>query len=424
MKEKFLQFCQKEGLFESHQKVLLALSGGVDSMTLLDWLYHYQHQLGIDLVLAHVNHHQRIEADQEERGIRELAEAKHLPLKIAHFSGHFSESRARQFRYDFFEKVMKEEACSALVTAHHMDDQAETILMRLIRGSRPRHLKGIPLKQPFGQGVLIRPLLYFKKEDFPEIFHYEDKSNQSLDYFRNRVRHRYLPLLEEENPQVTSALVNLGEDLSHWHQALKELTKDLNPQDVTQFQKQSPAVQIYLLEEYIASFPDLQLSRAQFEQLHRIVVNKSNTQQVLKNGYEIYKDYHYFEIRKISRRTDDRLSEDLLQFGTIKIVGAYRFLFGVEPSDSYMEAVPLPSNHPVYVRPRRDGDRILINGHHKKVSRLLINKKIPLDQRNNLVVLEQDKQILAIPEIAISDLSKELKNDIIRDTIYIQKIDR
>ena len=89
-----------------------------------------------------------------------------------------------------------------------------------------------------------------------------------------------------------------------------------------------------------------------------------------------------------------------------------------------MEAVPLPSNHPVYVRPRRDGDRILINGHHKKVSRLLINKKIPLDQRNNLVVLEQDKQILAIPEIAISDLSKELKNDIIRDTIYIQKIDR
>ena len=424
MKEKFLQFCQKEGLFESHQKVLLALSGGVDSMTLLDWLYHYQHQLGINLVLAHVNHHQRIEADQEERGIRELAEAKHLPLKIAHFSGHFSESRARQFRYDFFEKVMKEEACSALVTAHHMDDQAETILMRLIRGSRPRHLKGIPLKQPFGQGVLIRPLLYFKKEDFPEIFHYEDKSNQSLDYFRNRVRHRYLPLLEEENPQVTSALVNLGEDLSHWHQALKELTKDLNPQDVTQFQKQSPAVQIYLLEEYIASFPDLQLSRAQFEQLHRIVVNKSNTQQVLKNGYEIYKDYHYFEIRKISRRTDDRLSEDLLQFGTIKIVGAYRFLFGVEPSDSYMEAVPLPSNHPVYVRPRRDGDRILINGHHKKVSRLLINKKIPLDQRNNLVVLEQDKQILAIPEIAISDLSKELKNDIIRDTIYIQKIDR
>ena len=424
MKEKFFQFCQKEGLFESHQKVLLALSGGVDSMTLLDWLYHYQHQLGIDLVLAHVNHHQRIEADQEERGIRELAEAKHLPLKIAHFSGHFSESRARQFRYDFFEKVMKEEACSALVTAHHMDDQAETILMRLIRGSRPRHLKGIPLKQPFGQGVLIRPLLYFKKEDFPEIFHYEDKSNQSLDYFRNRVRHRYLPLLEEENPQVTSALVNLGEDLSHWHQALKELTKDLNPQDVTQFQKQSPAVQIYLLEEYIASFPDLQLSRAQFEQLHRIVVNKSNTQQILKNGYEIYKDYHYFEIRKISRRTDDRLSEDLLQFGTIKIVGAYRFLFGVEPSDSYMEAVPLPSNHPVYVRPRRDGDRILINGHHKKVSRLLINKKIPLDQRNNLVVLEQDKQILAIPEIAISDLSKELKNDIIRDTIYIQKIDR
>ena len=163
-------------------------------MTLLDWLYHYRHQLGIELVLAHVNHHQRMEADQEERGIQAIAEAKHLPLKVAHFSGPFSESRARQFRYDFFEKVMKEEACSALVTAHHMDDQAETILMRLIRGSRPRHLRGIPLNQPFGQGVLIRPLLHFKKKDFPEIFHFEDKSNRSLDYFRNRIRHRFLPL--------------------------------------------------------------------------------------------------------------------------------------------------------------------------------------------------------------------------------------
>ena len=78
-------------------------------MTLLDCLYHYRHQLGIDLVLAHVNHHQRIEADQEERGIQAIAEAKHLPLKVAHFSGPFSESRARQFRYDFFKKVMKEE---------------------------------------------------------------------------------------------------------------------------------------------------------------------------------------------------------------------------------------------------------------------------------------------------------------------------
>ena len=100
---------------------------------------------------------------KKKEEFEQLAEAKHLPLKVAHFSGPFSESRARQFRYDFFEKVMKEEACSALVTAHHMDDQAETILMRLIRGSRPRYLKGIPLKQPFGQGVLIRPLLHFKK---------------------------------------------------------------------------------------------------------------------------------------------------------------------------------------------------------------------------------------------------------------------
>ena len=133
----------------------------------------------------------------------------------------------------------------------------------------------------------------------------------------------------------------------------KELTKDLNPQDVTQFQKQSPAVQIYLLEEYLASFPDLQLSRAQFEQLHRIVVTKSNTQQVLKNGYELYKDYHYFEIRKISRRTDD---QNVRRFVTIWNhkdsrclslfiwSGTKRFIYGGNPTSN---------NHPVFIRPRK-----------------------------------------------------------------------
>ena len=90
IQDTFLQFCMEQGLFDSHQKVLLALSGGLDSMTLVDLLYTYRDQLDINLVLVHINHHQRLESDQEEAGIRALATEKKIPLRVAHFSGPFS----------------------------------------------------------------------------------------------------------------------------------------------------------------------------------------------------------------------------------------------------------------------------------------------------------------------------------------------
>ena len=114
---------------------MLALSGGLDSMFLFQLLSTYQNELGIELILAHVNHKQRSESDWEENELRKLADVAELSIYITSFSGDFSEARAREFRYDFFRKIMKEVGATALVTAHHADDQVETILMRLIRGS-------------------------------------------------------------------------------------------------------------------------------------------------------------------------------------------------------------------------------------------------------------------------------------------------
>ena len=88
---------------------------------------------------------------------------------------------------------------TALVTAHHADDQAETIFMRLLRGSRLRHLSAMQNVNAFGDGELIRPFLTYSKKELPNIFHFEDDSNRSLDFLRNRIRNRYFPMLEEEN---------------------------------------------------------------------------------------------------------------------------------------------------------------------------------------------------------------------------------
>ena len=158
MKQQFLKHCKEQDYFQNHKKVLLAISGGLDSMTLLDLLYDSQSELQIELVLAHVNHKQRLESEYEEKELKKIAKKLSVKIVTSSFSGVFSEKAARDFRYQFFRKIMQEENCSALVTAHHADDQAETILMRILRGSRLRYVYGIQVRQQFGSGELISPL--------------------------------------------------------------------------------------------------------------------------------------------------------------------------------------------------------------------------------------------------------------------------
>ena len=119
----FLNHFIQRKFFNKHSKILLALSGGLDSMFLFQLLSKYQNKLGIELILAHVNHQQRIESDWEEKELRKLASQAGLPIYITNFSDKFSEARARNFRYEFFKEVMEETGATALVTAHHADDQ-------------------------------------------------------------------------------------------------------------------------------------------------------------------------------------------------------------------------------------------------------------------------------------------------------------
>ena len=304
MEKRFLEFCEKQDLFTPHRRVLVALSGGLDSMNLYELLYKNKERLKIHLVLAHVNHGQRPESDLEESELRTLADRRETRIHVAHYSGDFTEAKARTFRYDFLKQIMEKEDCTALVTGHHANDQAETTFMRLIRGTKLRHLSGIPVRQPFGKGELIRPLLTFTKDELMEIPHFEDSSNDSQDYFRNRVRHQYLPEFEKENPQMQASLRYLAEEVTHWHQALKELTSGLSIQDLASFRTYSHSVQSFLLEEYLAQFPDLQLGRVQFQELLNLLRKKRNCVHYLKSNYELHQEYDFFEIQKISQKSD------------------------------------------------------------------------------------------------------------------------
>ncbi|HEM4130228.1 TPA: tRNA lysidine(34) synthetase TilS [Streptococcus suis] len=419
MKNKFLKVTQDGHFFDKHEKVLVAVSGGLDSMNLFHLLYEYRQELSIELGIAHINHGQREEAVLEENYLKQLAEECKIPFYLSHFEGRFSEEAARKWRYAFFADIMEQEGYTALVTAHHADDQTETVLMRLIRGSRLRHLSAIQSIQPFANGELIRPLLSFKKSDFNNVFHFEDASNQSLNYFRNRVRNTYLPQFKQENPKIELAVNNLATDTRNLLQALRDLTKDLSVTDLTSFRQQTQAVQRYLLEEYLEGFPDLQLSRSQFDEVLHILQSKANYKHLLKNNYVLEKDYHSFTIDKIGPQTDEQKEPVMVESEGIFSYGSYIFSLN-QSLENAEQILHFPSHLPILLRGRQAGDTIRINGVTKKLRRWFIDNKIPQKVRQEAIIIEQAGEIYGIANLASSDLSKSIKNDIIKATLYIK----
>ena len=419
MTQKLLQMMQAKGYFNQHKKILVAVSGGADSMSLLHFLYNHQKDLDIQLGIAHVNHKQRQESEHEEAYLRHWAKEHKVPFHYSAFSGKFSENAARTFRYEFFKRVMKDYEYSALVTAHHADDQAETIFMRLLRGSRLRHLTGISAIRPFGTGQIIRPFLHLTKAQLPVTFHFEDRSNTSLAYLRNRIRLSYLPTLSQENPKIKEHLCLLAEEIGLMEQALGELTKDISITDLSVFQQQSDPVQLFLLQNYLDTFPDLQLSKGQFNQLISYLRKNGSGKIPLKNGYELVKTQTSFLIRK-----EEAISLSppcLLEFGKSVEFEDYTLTFSEFNDVSNIDAISIWSDAPIVIRHRKEGDKIDLGSHHKKLRRLFIDNKILEKDRQKAIIGEQDGQIIFLYVAGRLYLKKRPENAILYGTVVIYK---
>lgn len=419
MTQKLLQMMQAKGYFNRHKKILVAVSGGADSMSLLHFLYNHQKDLDIQLGIAHVNHKQRQESEHEEAYLRHWAEEHKVPFHYSAFSGKFSENAARTFRYEFFKQVMKDYDYSALVTAHHADDQSETIFMRLLRGSRLRHLTGISAIRPFGTGQIIRPFLHLTKAQLPVTFHFEDRSNTSLAYLRNRIRLSYLPTLSQENPKIKEHLCLLAEEIGLMEQALGELTKDISITDLSVFQQQSDPVQLFLLQNYLDTFPDLQLSKGQFNQLISYLRKNGSGKIPLKNGYELVKTQTSFLIRK-----EEAISLSppcLLEFGKSVEFEDYTLSFSEFNDVSNADTISIWSDSPIVIRHRKEGDKIDLGSHHKKLRRLFIDNKILEKDRQKAIIGEQDGQIIFLYVAGRLYLKKRPENAILYGTVVIYK---
>ena len=213
------------GMLKNSDRVLVCVSGGADSVTLLNVLMALRSKLGIKIVVANLDHGIRgKDSAGESLFVKKLAEELNLefvqeklrPFKLT--SGKRSlEENLREKRYSFFAGAAKKAGCSVIATGHNMDDQAETVLMRVIKGSSIDGLAGIPPVRMEGHLKIIRPLIRTSRREIMAFIsgqrkeHVNDSSNDDINFLRNRIRKEILPFLEKINPAIRPALVNISD---------------------------------------------------------------------------------------------------------------------------------------------------------------------------------------------------------------------
>ena len=215
------KYIEEKQLFTLHDKVLVALSGGADSVALLRVLL----VLGYHCEAAHCNFHLRgEESDRDERFVNELCKGLGVTLHVTHFDTvayasrhHVSiEMAAREMRYDWFEQLRKERGMAVIAVAHHRDDSVETFLLNLIRGAGINGLKGI---SPHN-GCIVRPLLEVSRQDILDYLrclrqgYVTDSTNLQDEYMRNKIRLNILPMLRELNPSVSESIAETSRRLT------------------------------------------------------------------------------------------------------------------------------------------------------------------------------------------------------------------
>ena len=221
LEENFLNTIKDNNLIEKGDKIVVGVSGGPDSITLLYCLNKYKEKLGYEIVVAHINHLIRKDSTEDEQFVENVCKEMKIKcyikradiIKLAEIEKRGEEETGRMVRYAFFDEIAQKESANKIAIAHNMNDNAETVLLNLIRGCGLSGLEGI---QPKEYNKYIRPLINCKREEI-ETYCEKNKLNPRIDYTnkeniykRNKIRNELLPYLKELNPNIVQNLSRLS----------------------------------------------------------------------------------------------------------------------------------------------------------------------------------------------------------------------
>lgn len=427
------EFFRENPELAAGKKILLAVSTGVDSMVLL----HLMERQGLTIGVAHVDHQLRTESKVEADFLRDYCQKQNVPfyLKVwQHPAKKNVEAEARSVRYTFFKEIMEQENYDLLLTAHHGDDQLETLLMRLTRGGSFSGHSGIIRQQSFGNGTLLRPLLSFSKKSLynyaveKQLIYFEDATNTSQNYFRNRIRQNVVPELKKENPQLLEQAQQFHQQLLWADQLITQRLKE-NLRNIRfdgqrwVFSYETLPIEkgaryyflsIFFQQETVQT--KLTVSQRQlFSLLDQIQRPVSQWAVDLGNEWQFSRRYQQFYLEKKASIHQENYylgENDHCRLSNNAMV-ALRKSDTTIKEGGYQVPLPLTVKLPLTIRHRQSGDRIrLTDTLTKRISRYFIDKKIPMDARDNAWVVEDSAgEILALLPFVNSYLSITTETD-------------
>lgn len=435
----------KEAQLRRGDFILLALSGGPDSVALLHILRELQPRLGFRLAAAHLNHRLRgAESERDEAFVRELCADLGVELTVEQASGLGSaasnlEERAREARYEFFARVARRLGASYVVTAHHADDQAETLMLRLLRGSGAAGLGAmapVDALAPIEGGepralTLVRPMLRIRREEIQAwldalgAYFVSDSSNEYSDFLRNRVRRELLPLLERGYaPGLRRRLAALADEMRQLDDFVARaaaLELERRRRDgalaLDGFAGLHPALASVLLRAFLAvRMGSLRrISRRHIENIRRLcLIDSPSAEIVLPGGWRAARRYNALAVERAQateRQRTPSFAVALAREGVTQVAPA-RFVFHstVAPAD----AAPLPANlleacfdaeaaaAGLVARNFIPGDRIAPLGMDGscKLQNLFVDRKLARARRRNYPVVTLKGEVAWLPGLS------------------------
>lgn len=413
----------------NNKKILLACSTGVDSMVLLDLLLKYNNNCQI--IISHINHQKRQQSIQEEEFIIKYCKEKKLKCYVKklekHEEGNFQEW-ARNERYHFFEEIIEKENIDYLLTAHHADDNLETIIMRLLKSSSLKGYAGIEKEIKQEKYIILRPLLDHSKNEIiayakeHNITYYQDISNYSDDYTRNRIRKYITPILLEENPNLYEAINYYSQTILDANQLLEKekvtfikkhvLVKNNNDNQIIEFKineflELSEYLRVQVLFRILRRYS---LSRTCIDDIIKQIISpKNKIITKINNELSMIKEYGYVQFCNFTLEEKNFYLE-ITNEGIYKIdeditieVSKNCCYFNTRNSKLWYNIKSLP----IIIRTRKNGDKIHTSMGTISVSDYLTNKKIPFLKRRNILLLCENENVISILGYVIKNRKEE-----------------
>ena len=436
---RFKEFIQKNKLISPEDKIIVAVSGGVDSVVLLDVLNELKSQLKLELIVAHFNHKLRgTESDEDENFVKKFASELGIECYVrSEDTKEYCKSKkisiqegARELRYNFFETLRLIKGFDKIATAHNANDNAETVLLNLFRGSGINGLAGIQMKR----GNIIRPLLFATRDEIEE-YAYEkgltyrvDSSNFKTTYRRNYIRLNLLPLISENiNPGIIETLnrtAQIFSELSEFirHEALKIIkfvAVEENPGkiliDIQRLKNYLFFIQESVIISTIETFFNERIDFARVLSVLNLIDSTPGSSMMISKDLFVYRDRQYlvfirkpelFETEVFAYvHPGEKYETDFFVFSS-EFVKKEDVQFNRNPQVEYIDAELIADE--LILRNWQPGDWFIPLGMkgRKKLSDFLIDLKIPVYEKRKILVLESEGKIVWVCGFRLDDRFK------------------